>query len=44
MDHVSDVTPNSLYLFLSVLFGRENILEFEEQNNSLKVRICSIDQ
>ena len=44
MDHVSDVIPNSLYHFLSVLFGGENILELEEQDNSLKVRICSIAQ
>ena len=36
--------PNSLYLFLSVLFGGENNLELEEQDNSLKVRICSIAQ
>ena len=40
MDHVSAVIPNSLYPFLSVLFGVENILELEEQDNSLKVRIC----
>ena len=33
MDHVSDVIPNSLYLFLSLLFGGENILELEEQDN-----------
>ena len=44
MDHVLDVLPNSFYLFLSVLFGEGNILELEEQDNSLKVRICSIAQ
>ena len=44
MDHVSDVIPNSLYLFLRVLLGGENIHELEEQDNSLKVRICSIAQ
>ena len=33
-----------LYLFLSVLFGGDNNLELEEQDNSLKVRICSIAQ
>ena len=44
MGHVLDVIPNSLYLFLSVLFGGENILELEKQDNSLKVRICSIAQ
>ena len=38
MDHVSAVIPNSLNLVLSVLFVRENILELEEQDNSLKVR------
>ena len=42
MDHVSEAIPNSLYLFLSVLFGGENILELEDLDNSLKVRICSI--
>ena len=36
MDHVPDVIPNSLNLFLSVLFVRENILELEEQDTSLK--------
>ena len=44
MDHVLDDIPNSLYLFLSVLFGGENNLELEEQDTSLKVRICSIVQ
>ena len=44
MDHVSDIIPNSLCLFLIVLFGGENILEFEEQDDSLKVRICNIAQ
>ena len=44
MDHVSDVIPNSICLFLSVSFGGENILELEEQDNYLKVRICSIAQ
>ena len=42
VDHVSDVIPNSLYPFLSVLFGGENILQLEEQDNSLKVKLCSI--
>ena len=42
MDHVSDVIPNSLCLFLSVLFGEVYILKLEEPDNYLKVRICSI--
>ena len=41
IDHVSNVIPNSLYLFVSVLFDGENILALED---SLKVRICSIVQ
>ena len=44
MDHVSDVIPNSLCLFLSVLFGEMYILKLEEPDNYLKVRICSIAQ
>ena len=44
MDHVSNFIINSLYLFSSVLFGGDNIPKLEEQNNSLKVRICSIAQ
>ena len=44
MGHVSDVIPNSLYLFLSVFFVGENILELEEQDNSLKVRKGNIAQ
>ena len=41
---VSTWIINSFYLFLSVLFGGRNILELEEQDNSMKVRICSIAQ
>ena len=44
MEHVLDVIPNSLYHFLSVLFGGENIFELEEQDKSMKVRISSIVQ
>ena len=39
MEHVLDVIPNSLYFLLSVLFDGENILQLEERDNSLKVRI-----
>ena len=44
MEHVLDAILNSLYCFLSVLFIGENILELEEHDKSLKVRICSITQ
>ena len=44
MEHVLDVIPSSLHLFLRVLFGGENSLELEVQDNSLKVKICIIAQ
>jgi len=48
-DHVLEIIPDSLYLFLSVLFGGEKVLGYadeEEQttNEGLHTRICSIAQ
>ena len=45
-DHVDQVIPNSLYLFLRLLFGGIDVVHKgnEEDNNAVKQTVCSIAQ
>ena len=43
-ESVEKVIPESLYLFLSLLFSGTDALDTNEEEDELKTRICSIAQ
>ena len=43
IDHVKTIIPESLFLFLSLIFGGTNIFN-DEQDNEKKKKVCSIAQ